>query len=109
MAWSVGGVYKKTSLNLLNAFFIMNLGVLSLLKIMSKGKKKTAIVYFSASLALLTLLCVLVSHVLQRLRLLCRRCKRKRVLFMRMPLGLGVDEAGSAESSGLLPQLREQN
>ena len=48
VAWSVGGVYKKAYLNSLNSFFIINLGMLSLLTIQYRS---ITITYVSASLA----------------------------------------------------------
>ena len=102
MAWSVGGVYKKTYLNILNSFSIVNLGVLSTLLI--TGDNGVTIAYFSASLAVLTMLCVLGWHVLERLRPLYRMWRRKTVFFMREPLDA---RNRITENSDLLPQLRE--
>ena len=102
MAWSVGGVYKKTYLNILNSLSIVNLGVLSTLLIARDNG--VTIAYFSASLAVLTMLCVLGWHVLERLRPLYRMWRRKTVFFMREPLDA---RNRITENSDLLPQLRE--
>lgn len=103
VAWSVGGVYKKTHLNILNSSFIINLGVLSLLTIQYK---QVTIAYVSASLAVVTMFGVLAYHVLQRIKSLYKSWRSKRVRFSRSSLDVNKEEL---ETSELLPQLRDSN
>ena len=102
VAWSVGGVYKKVHLNILNSFSIINLGLLSVLTISKSGHTQVIISYLSASMAVATMFCVLAFHTFERL---CEKWRRKKVLFMKTPCGAGNNRI--TESSNLLPQLRE--
>lgn len=94
VAWSVGGVYKKTYLNVLNSSFVINLGVLSLLTMQYKS---VTITYVSASLAVATMFGVLAYHIFQRLRWVC---KWKSERFYRTSLDV-------EETTELLPELRD--
>ena len=98
VAWSVGGVYKKAYLNILNSFSIINLGMLSLLSIQYRS---ITITYVSASLAVAAMFGVLLYHVLLRLRGLY---KKWTVCFPRTSVEVNND----LETSELLPRLRDE-
>ena len=98
VAWSVGGVYKKSYLNILNASHIVNLAVSSLL-ILQEEDTSVTIAYFSVSVAFLTMFCVLVYRVYQRVKLLMRACKLRRLRYMEMPQDI-------LDDSDQLPKLR---
>ena len=99
--WAMGGIYKKTYLNILNSFFIINLGVLSLLY----KNGKVALSHYSASLAILTMFCVLVYHMFLRGKALYKRWRMKK-FFMRTPFDMdsGVRDTEVAESASILPR-----
>ena len=97
VSWSVGGIYERASLNVLNSLSIINLGMVSLLKL--GGHVQVFVVYVSASLTILIFLCVVCFHALRRMVLLRRRWKRRKIIFLRAPFDV--------ENSSLLPRLRE--
>ena len=97
------GIYKKTHLNVLNSFSIINLGVLSVFAISKSGHTHVFVSYLSASITVATMFCVLVCHTFERLRTLYQKWRMKKVLFMRTPF----DAGSCSENSDLLPQLRE--
>ena len=101
VAWSVGGVYKKAYLNILNSFSIINLGMLSLLSIQYRS---ITITYVSASLAVAAMFGVLLYHVLLRLRGLYKKWRYKSVRFPRTSVEVSED----LETSELLPRLRDE-
>ena len=89
LAWSFGGVYKKSWLNLLNASSYLNLAFLSLTEYYSpyynttkhvNQEKTTSLKHImkitSLSIALATFLIVLIYHILKRLKEIgvCRCC-----------------------------------
>ena len=98
VAWSVGGVYKKSYLNILNASHIVNLAVSSLL-ILQEEHISVTIAYFSVSVAFLTMFCVLVYRIYQRVKLLMRACKIRRLRYMEVPQDI-------LDDSDELPKLR---
>jgi hypothetical protein len=97
--WSVGGVYKKTYLNILNSSFVINLGVLSLLTIQYKS---VTITYISASLAIITMFGVLAFHVVLRVKEVYNSRRNKSIQSSGIPLDVDKEE-----TSELLPRLRD--
>ena len=73
VAWGMGGIYTKAFLNILNSFFIINLGVLALF-VNFHHKKYVTVSYVSASLSILAICLVLFGHVaLMVKKRVCRR------------------------------------
>jgi hypothetical protein len=87
-AWSVGGVYKKTSLNMLNCVSILNLAALSIaINFMNKSKKYTnqfkeadsyAISHTSFGIAVLIFLFIFALYIFKTVRLCCAKLKRRK-------------------------------
>ena len=73
VAWGVGGIYRKAFLNILNSFFVINLGVLALFVNFHK-KHHINVSYISSSLSIFTMCLVLFVHVVQRVKK--RACRR---------------------------------
>ena len=78
VAWSMGGIYIKPYLNVLNSFFILNLALLALL-VNSYERMHINFAYISASLSILIMFSILLCLVILRLKNWFRRCWRVRL------------------------------
>ena len=74
VAWVMEGIYRKTYLNILDSFFIINLGGLALL-LNFHHKNRITVSYMSASSGILAMCLVLFGHLALRVkRRVYRRC-----------------------------------
>ncbi len=100
VASSVGGIYKKTHLNILNVSFILNLALLSIL---AGYGTNIAIAYSSASIAVATICYILGIRIYCRLRPLVTNWKVRNSY---TPIDVADVEWENSDAS--LPQLREE-
>ena len=92
IAWSVGGVYKKTYLNILNMSSIVNLATLSLavsyinrietgsanqMRDLQRHQNLSFISYTSFSVAALTTIMIVAKQVYVKLKFCYQKCKKK--------------------------------
>ena len=91
IAWSAGGVYKKTHLNILNMLSIANLAVLSMamsyinknetnayqLKDLQRHRKFLIVSYTSFTAASLIAIAIMAKQVYAKMKLCHQKCKRK--------------------------------
>ncbi len=79
ITWCVGGVYKKTYLNVLNASCIFNLAILALTFYNTSGIRREVIIIICIldnGAALVTFCSVVICHIYASVRGLYYRCKR---------------------------------
>ena len=98
--WLSGGIYRKRSLNALEASFMLNLGLLTIANNNSQTDKKNSIAYTSMSIAFLTFCGVVAYHVYHQIRNVYPKFQGK---YLKKPITAETGEVPSQPTLQLQP------